>query len=161
MEEGPPVQQGKPHQLLIYSPDQVERIRNAKNDGVALNIISYSIRNKFVNGKGRHSNYAERTFNKKFPNSTIEFPSNGHSGRFIPGTNGDIQIMGLNFDTGQFEQLRLIEFNTNAEIIDDILQLIFETGAEQVIEHIFRLPPIILPPGYFNSRPGEFSPGGI
>lgn len=155
-------QQGGPNQLFIYSPDQVERIRNAANDGVALNIMSYAIRNRFVNGKGRSSNYAERMFKKKFPDSNIKFPSNGYSGRFVSGTNGDMQIMGLNFETGQFEQLRLIEFKTNEEIIDGIMRVIIETGFEEVIEHILNLPPIILPPGYFNTNtPSRFSPEDI
>lgn len=118
---------------------------------MALNIAGYGINNQFVDGQGNPSNYAERSFNKKFPNSKISFPSNGYSGRFIPGTNGD--IMGLNFKTGQFEQIRLIKFKTNAELVDGVLKLILETAVDKVINRIFTLPPIIVPPGLFNAAP--------
>ncbi|WP_040497529.1 hypothetical protein, partial [Fulvivirga imtechensis] len=153
-------QNGGNHQIYVYSPDQVNRIRNASNDGMALNIAMYSTQNRFVDGKGNPSNYAERTFNKKFPNSKINFPSNGNAGLFIPGRNSDILIYGLNYDTGEFDQLRMIDIRTAEDVLDEVSRILLHNLVDEVINRIFRLPPIIVPPGTFDEPFRPSAPKG-
>jgi hypothetical protein len=156
-------QQNNPNIIYVYSPDQVGRIRNA-NDGLALYIAMYGVNNQFVDGKGNPSNYAERLFKKTHPNSKISFPANGNSAQFVPGGSLDIMIKGLNFKTGQFDDLRTIHIQSDRDRTDALMRGIFEVimehGADYLIEKIFRLPPIILPPGYFNDPLGPPNQGG-
>ena len=138
---------GDPNVFYVYSPDQVGRIIAAGNDGEALIIALYGVKNPFVDGNGNSSNYAERLFGKKFPKSKVSFPGNGRSASFIGGTNGDIVIKGLNFETGQFDNLRHINVLTTDEKVRSLMEVIIKNGVDEVINRIFRLPPIFMPPG--------------
>ncbi|UII31991.1 hypothetical protein LVD17_27260 [Fulvivirga ulvae] len=97
-----------PNRIYVYSPYQINKIRNASDDGMALHIAMYSTQNRFVDDKGNPSDYAERTFKNKFPGSDIRFPSNGRAGLWVSGQK-DILIMGLNYETGEFEPVLFVD----------------------------------------------------
>ena len=143
--------------IKVYSELQYQRILAAGDDiGEALRIAYYATENSFVDGNGNPSDYAERQFRKKH-GPGVNFPANGRSGEIIFGTNADITIQGLNFQTGQFDDLHTINVMTPAERTDAALRKLFEHGIDEVVNRIFRLPPIIIPPGLLDP-PGPGKP---
>lgn len=64
-----------------------------------------------------------------------------------------ILIKGLNFETGQFDKLKHINIDTNEEMINSIMEVLLKNVVDEIINRIFRLPPIIIPPGTLPREP--------
>ena len=104
---------GDPLRIRIYSPMLSDKIANATSPEEAIRIATYGSTNAFVNANGEKSSWAERQFRKLHPASLIKFPAGGSAVDVSPGASGfgqDIVFQGLNFETGQFQDIYTLPY---------------------------------------------------